>query len=183
MENQTIKIIKSRRSIRKYLPEQIKDEELQTILDAAIHAPTGRFDQPWHFTVIQDKDLISFMGAKTKEVMSKSKEEWIKTRGDDKSFNIFYHAPTVIIVSGRKDAYSPLTDCSAAIQNMLLAAQSLNIGSCWIGLVSHFFTLEEEVKKLNIPKGYEPYYAVCLGYPDQEGILKERKKDVVNYIK
>lgn len=183
--NPTIQTIKSRRSIRNYLPQQIKEEELQEILDAAIYAPTGRNHQPWHFTVVQNPELVNYMGARTKELMAKSKEDWIKTRGIDKKYSLFHGAPTVIIVSGRQEAYSPLTDCSAAIQNMLLAAESLNLGSCWVGLVSHFFEMDEEVKKLNIPTGYKPYYAVCLGYKDPavQPVMKERKKDVVNYIR
>jgi nitroreductase len=183
--NPTIETIKNRRSVRSYLPQQIKEEELKEILDTAVYAPTGRNHQPWHFTVIQNKEMISKMGAKTKELMSQSKEGWISERGKDLKFNLFYNAPTIIIVSGRKDAYSPLTDCSAAIQNILLAAESLNIGSCWVGLVSHFFSVEEEVAKLEIPDGYEPHYAVCLGYknPEAKIIMKERKKEVFNYIK
>ena len=183
--NPTIETIKNRRSVRSYLPEQIKEEELKQILDAAIYAPTGRNHQPWHFTTIQNQELIKEMGAKTKEIMSQSKEDWISERGKDPGFNIFYNAPTVIIVSGRKDAYSPLTDCSAAIQNILLTAESLNIGSCWVGLVSHFFSVKEEVAKLNIPENYEPYYAVCLGYknPEAKIVMKERNEGVVNYIK
>ncbi|MFH1275754.1 MAG: nitroreductase family protein [Candidatus Woesearchaeota archaeon] len=182
---QTLEIIKQRRSIRKYQLKQIREVELKKILESAIYAPSGRNQQPWYFTVIQNKELISYMGTKAKEMMSKSKEDWIAERGNDTNFNIFYNAPTIIIVSGRKEAYSPLTDCSAAIQNMLLTAESLNIGSCWVGLVSHFFTLKEEVQKLNIPDGYDPYYAVCLGYKDISFkiITKERKKDVVNYIR
>ncbi len=183
--NETLEVIKKRRSIHKFLSKQIDDNVLQNILEAAIYAPTGRNQQPWHFTVIQNQELVNFMGRKTKEIMSKSKEDWIAERGKDKNFNIFHGAPTVIIVSGKKDAYSPLTDCSAAIQNMLLAAESLNLGSCWVGLVSHFFSDKEEVAKLNIPENYQPYYAVCLGHkdPTEKMVIKERRKEVINYIK
>jgi nitroreductase len=183
--NPIINTIKNRRSVRSYLAEQIKDEELKQILDSAIYAPSGRNHQPWHFTVIQNQEMIKKMGAKTKEIMAQSKEDWISERGNDLGFNLFYNAPTVIIVSGRKDAYSSLTDCSAAIQNMLLTTESLNIGSCWVGLVSHFFSDKEEVAKLEIPTNYQPYYAVCLGYknPDTKVTMKERNKEVVNYIK
>ncbi len=183
--NSTIQTIKNRRSVRKYLPTQIKEEELKEILSCAVHAPTGHNDQPWHFTVVQDKELIGYMGAKTKEMMSKSNVAWIAERGKSQTFNVFHDAPTVIVVSGNTKAYSPLTDYSAAIQNMLLAAESLDLGSCWVGLASHFFSEEEEVKKLNLPAGYKPYYAVCLGYKDSSAkiVIKERKMDVVNYIK
>ncbi len=183
--NKVIEIIKSRRSIRKYSEEQIKDEELNTIIEAATFAPSGHNDQPWHFTVLQNKELMDYTSEKTKKLMTQSDEEWIVKMGINEKFHLFYNAPTVIIISGRKDAHSSLIDCSAATQNMLLAAESLNIGSCWIGLIEFFFNDKEEVKKLNIPEGHTPYYAVTLGYKMTSTNMRalERKKGLVNYIK
>lgn len=183
--NAVIETIKNRRSIRRYLSEQIKDVELDAILEAGIYAPTGHNDQPWHFTVIQNSELINYISNKTKESMIKSPIDWITQMGNNDRINLFYKAPTVVIVSGKVDTYSPLTDCSAAIQNMAVAAESLNIGSVWVGLVSYFFENPEEVKKLNIPEGYTPYYALCLGYKDTTKAVAtpERRKDVVSYIK
>ncbi|MGB9840572.1 nitroreductase family protein [Thermovenabulum sp.] len=183
--NEFINLIKTRRSIRRFLPEQIKDEELQTIIDAAIHAPSGHNEQPWHFTVIQNKELLDHFNAVIKKLMSESGVDWISAIGRSEKSHIFHHAPTVIIVSGKKGAYSALVDCSAATQNMLLAAHSMGIGSCWIGLVNFLFKIKEEVQKLSIPEGYEPFYAIALGYPDPSFQPRqiERKKDVVNYIK
>lgn len=90
----------------------------------------------------------------------------------------------LIIVSGNKNALSPKVDYSAAIQNMLLAAESLNIGSVWIGLITFFLKLEDEVRKLGVPEGYEPYYGVALGYKslNKEIIAPKRNLNVVNYI-
>jgi len=183
--NTVIETIKNRRSIRRYLPEQIKDVELEAILEAGMYAATGHNDQPWHFTVIQNSELINYISSKTKESMAKSSIDWIAQMGSNERLNLFYKAPTIVIVSGREGSYSPLTDCSAAIQNMAVAAESLNIGSVWIGLVSFFFEDAEEVKKLNIPEGYTPYYALCLGYKDttKPVATPERRRDVVNYIK
>jgi len=183
--NTVIETIKNRRSIRRYLPEQIKEVELEAILEAGMYAATGHNDQPWHFTVIQNSELINYISSKTKESMAKSPIDWVAQMGSNERLNLFYKAPTVVIVSGKEGTYSPLTDCSAAIQNMAVAAESLNIGSVWIGLVSFFFQDAEEVKKLNIPEGYTPYYALCLGYKDRTKPVAtpERKKDVVNYIK
>ncbi|WP_425058250.1 FMN reductase [NAD(P)H] [Sporomusa carbonis] len=181
--NNVIQTIKNRRSIRTYQEEQIKEAELQAILEAGIYAPTGHNDQPWHFTVIRNKEFINHMSEKTKEVMKTSPIGWVvKIANSDR--HIFYNAPTVIVVSGRKNAYSPLTDCSAAIQNMLVAAESMNIGSVWIGLIDHLFTLEDEVKKFELPEGYQPYYAVCLGYKkDQSPVpAPKRNMDVINFI-
>lgn len=183
--NEVFEVIKRRRSIRKYLPDQIKDEELNMILEAAIFAPSGHNEQPWHFLVIQDKELIDRMSEKAKEAMTRSDIDWIVKIGQNTRRHIFHNAPTVIVVSGRKGSYSALVDCSAATQNMLLAAESLGIGSCWIGLANFFFQQEEEAKRLSIPEGYEPFYAVTLGYkdPSYQPIAPERKRDVFAYIR
>jgi len=182
--NQVIKTIKNRRSVRKYQSQQITDDELQNIIEAGIFAPTAHNDQPWHFTVIQNQELIQLMNQESKKLMKTSEVDWIANMGKNENLNIFYDSPTVIVVSGRKTALSPLVDCSAAIQNILIAAESLNIGSCWIGLAKFFFANPENVKKMNIPAGYEPYYAISIGYKDSANRRgPERNKDVVNYIK
>ena len=182
--NKVLETIKSRRSIRKYLPKQIKDEELDVILESAIYAPTGHNDQPWHFTIIQNKELIDEMSVESKKVMANSPVDWMANMGKAEHLHLFYNAPTVVVVSGKKDTVSPFADCCAAIQNMLITAESLDIGSCWIGLVKFFFENPENVEKLNLPENYEPYYAVCLGYKaSHNNVAPERNIDVVNYIK
>ena len=182
--NEVLETIKSRRSIRKYRDEQIKNEEIAMILESAIYAPTGHNDQPWHFTVIQNKELIDEMSVKSKKMMAESPVEWMANMGKAEHLHLFYNAPTVVVVSGKKGAVSPFADCCAAIQNMLVTAESLDIGSCWIGLVKFFFENPENVAKFNLPEDYEPYYAVCLGYKgSSNNVAPERKRDVVNYIK
>ena len=138
MENEVLKAIRNRRSTRKYKAEQISEEELQTILEAAIDAPSANNSQSWHFTVIQDKDLINNMSDKSKKIMLQSDNENIIKMGKS-DLNIFYKAPTVIVVSGKEDVDSSLVDCSAAIENMLIACESINLGAVWIGLIRFFF--------------------------------------------
>lgn len=183
--NEVLNVIKRRRSIRKYLPKQIKEEDLKLIIESAVYAPSAHNDQPWHFTVIQNKDIIQMISDKSKELAAESEVDWIKKMALNPDTHLTYNSPTLIIVSGNKTATAPLVDCSAAIQNMLLVAESLGIGSVWIGLIRFFFKLEDEVKKLGIPDGYEPYYGVALGYklPDQKSITPERNLNVVNYIR
>lgn len=183
INNETLNTIKNRRSIRKFKEEQIKQEELDAILEAAIYAPTGHNDQPWHFTVIQNKEILDMITKVANETMRKCDIEWISKLAS-KNRPLFYNAPTVVIVSGKEDAYSSLTDCSAAIQNMLLAAESMNIGSLWNGLVSYFFENEEDAKVLKIKEGYKPYYAIALGYKNcEQPEAPERNKDVFTFIK
>lgn len=183
MDNPVLAAIKNRRSIRKYLPDPIKQEELEAILEAGAYAPSAHNDQPWHFTVVRRKELLDRINAKSKELMAAQDTQWIREMGQNPALHIFYHAPAVVIVSMRSGAMSPKVDCSAAIQNMLLAAESLDIGSCWIGLARYFFSLKEEVKALGIPDGYEPFYAVTFGHKGQRpSRALPRKAPPVNYI-
>ncbi len=184
MENEVLKAIRNRRSTRKYKGEQISEEELQTILDAGIQAPSANNSQSWHFTVIQDRDMINSISDKSKEIMLQSTNASIANMGKG-PINIFYNAPTVIIVSGKEDVSSSLVDCSAAIENMLIASESINLGAVWVGLVRFLFTLESEVQKFKLPEGYKPFYAVAIGYKNNSTILgpSKRNRDVINYIR
>lgn len=188
--NEVIKAIKDRRSIRKYTSEQIKDEELNLILEAGIYAPSGHNDQPWHFTVIQNKELIDELNEKSKSLMRNAHTDWIIKMGESEKYHIFHNAPTVVIVSGEENkndelAYCPMADCSAAIQNMILAAHSIGIASCWIGLTSFLFDAQEGLEGLNIPEGYKPLFAVTLGYSaiTREIAALPRRENVVNFIR
>jgi nitroreductase len=184
--NEVLKTIKNRRSIRSFRPEQIKQQELDLIIEAGIYAPTGHNTQPWHFTIVQKREVLDHINALAKKVMAAAQLDWIQKLGVNPAYDIAYGAPTLIIVSGRTDAITWKTDCDAAIQNMLLAAESLGIGSVWLGFAT--FGLrnnKEEACQLGVPEGYEPYYGVALGYKDLDKPLQphERRRDVVNYIR
>ena len=162
--NETLRTIAKRRSIRKFEEKQISASELQAILDAGLQAPSGHNDQSWYFSVIQDQKLIKEVSDGSKAEMQKMPVPWIADLGKNENLNIYYKAPTVIIVAAKKSAVSPLPDVCAAIQNLLLAAASLNIGSCWIGFAKFYFTAPERNAKAGIPEDYEVHYAVALGY-------------------
>jgi len=184
MKNEVLKAIKNRKSTRKYKEEQIKEEELKAILEAGIQAPSAINSQPWHFTVIQNKEFIDHINDKAKEKMIESDDISIRNFAKS-STSIFYNGPTVIIVSGKENVSSSLVGCSAAIENMLIAAESIGLGTVWVGLFRYFFTFNEEVKKLKLPNGYEPFYAVVVGYKEEDKVLapSKRNMEVVNYIR
>lgn len=180
-----LQVIKNRRSIRAFRDEQILENHLQDILEAGLWAPSSHNTQPWHFTVIQNKELLLEMSRVTKEKMAQASVEWVANMGKG-PMNIFYGAPTVIIVSGKQfEFFNPVVDCSAAIQNMLLAAEACGLGSCWIGLTRFLFGDKELTQKfLTLPEGYEPFYSVCIGYKKtQPNRAPERKGDKISYIR
>lgn len=165
--NEVIKIIMERRSVRSYTQEQIKEDQLQTILKAGTYAPSAMNQQSWHFTAIQKKDLINRINAECKSIFLKSGNKNFEERAKSENFDLFYNAPTLIVVSGDKNNIAPQIDCAIALQNMFLGAESINIGSCWIHGVT---TLENSeggkalMKELGIPEGYAIFGSGVFGY-------------------
>lgn len=185
--DEIIKVIKGRRSIRKYKAKQITDSEVQRVLDCAIYAPNAMNQQMWHFTVIQNKDMLNRMVDIIKENIMNSGIEFLIKMASAPDYNTFYNALTVVLVTGDEKTRFVQFDCGAAAQNIALAAKSLNIGSCVMTSSAFLFASEKGNKlkeELGIPKGYNHMCAVALGYQDCENPdAPPRKKDVINYIK
>ncbi|MDK9710175.1 nitroreductase family protein [Acidaminobacter sp.] len=183
--NDVIKALYERKSVRRFLPDQLKDEDILAVIEAGNQAPSGHNTQPVRFTILQDQALIDHINDATKNVMRDSEVDWIRKFGASERYHLLHKAPTVVIVSVRSDVYSPVADASAAVENMLVAAHSLGIGSVWVGLISSYFQLPEAYGKLKIRDGYKPLYAVCLGYEDPKKVLPKpsRQKDVFDWIR
>lgn len=162
--NEALHAIARRRSCRQFRREQIGETELHAIIDAALQAPSGHNDQSWYLAVVQNAGLIQEMSDGSKAEMQKLPIPWMADLGRNEKYNIYYQAPTVIVVAAKADAVSPLADVCAAIENMLIAAESLEIGSCWIGFTRFYFNDPDKYAKLGIPEGYEVHYGVALGY-------------------
>ena len=97
----------------------------------------------------------------------------------------FYDTRDIVIVFGDSNCKCPIEDGSLVLQNMFLAAQSLNIGSYWINYLRELFKTEEGIKlqeKLNIPTNYFVVGTCILGYPDEKPLLKDRKKDYIKVV-
>jgi nitroreductase len=165
--NDTLQSIANRRSIRQFKAEQISDAQLEAIVTAVLQAPSGHNDQSCYLVAVQNRELIDEMNAGSKREMQQLPVEWIADLGRNDDYHIYYHAPTVVVVAARTDAITPVPDVCAAIQNMLIAAESLGVGSCWMGFARFHFASPEARRRIGLPEGYEVHYAVALGYkPD-----------------
>lgn len=184
--NETLSVIKRRRSIRSYRPGQISDSELEAVLEAAICAPSAMNQQKWHFAVIQSKDMLKKITDVAREVM-KSGPEPVAKRAASPDFSPFFHAPTVIVITGDLTGRFVQIDCSLAAQNIVLSAESLNIGSCIMTSPDLVFKSENGkglLKELGVPEGYNHVCTVALGYRDGDSPpAKPRNTEVFSYIK
>lgn len=183
-KNQVVDCIMSRRSIRAYKPEQIKDEELKTILECAINAPSARNSQPWEVRVMQNKDAIENLNKEVIADMIEKRPE-AKERFADENASVFFHAPTLLVVAYDTTQYWGQSDCGMLVQNVLLAAESMNIGSCAVGCCREYINSPKAadfVKSLNLPKNYVVYLTVTLGYKDENPDAKPRDDKKVAYM-
>lgn len=183
-KNQVVDCIMSRRSIRAYKPEQIKDEELQTILECGINAPSARNSQPWEVRVIRDKEAIDNLNKEVIADMIEKRPE-AKERFADENASVFFHAPTLLVVAYDTTQYWGQSDCGMLVQNVLLAAESMNIGSCAVGCCREYINSPKAtdfVKSLNLPENYVVYLTVTLGYKDENPDAKPRDDKKVAYM-
>ena len=183
-KNQVVDCIMSRRSIRAYKPEQIKDEELKTILECAINAPSARNSQPWEVRVMQNKDAIENLNKEVIADMIEKRPE-AKERFADENASVFFHAPTLLVVAYDTTQYWGQSDCGMLVQNVLLAAESMNIGSCAVGCCREYINSPKGadfVKSLNLPENYVVYLTVTLGYKDENPDAKPRDDKKVAYM-
>lgn len=184
--NETMNTILNRRSIRGYKEDQLKEEELQTIIEAGKFAPSAINEQCWHFTIIQNKELLHKINKACKEIMIKSGNKMFAERAKDENFSVLYNAPTFIIISGDEKAVAPQVDCALAMENMFLAAEAMNIGSCWIHAVINLLGTDEGKalkEELQIPEGFAPYCSAAFGYKAADGSAAPRKEGTVTIIR
>ncbi|WP_378953592.1 nitroreductase [Pelosinus sp. sgz500959] len=184
---ETLKDLVTRRSIRSYKPEQITESELNTIIEAGQFAPSARNEQPWHFTVVQNKEILGKINEIIKEIFLNSGIDTYVERAKIKNFSPFYHAPTLIIVSAVEKSIAPHQDGALALGNFFLAAHALNIGSVWIHSLRSLFDSKEgkELNKvLNIPEDHIIIGSGAFGYnAGSIPVAAPRKENTVTIIK
>ncbi|MHB8127640.1 MAG: nitroreductase family protein [Mobilitalea sp.] len=176
-DNQVIKCIKERRSIRKYKTEQITEDELEIILEAGLYAPNAGGRQSPVFIVTQDKDLNDKIGRMKREVIGEipAGRHVSKVHPsilDDTALpSCFYGAPTVITLIAPDNFFFSESDCAIAAESMMLAAWSIGVASCYIGKADETFKTEfgkELLAKWKINDHYKAFCHVLFGYADGE---------------
>ena len=151
--------------------QQIGDKELQAIIEAGQFAPSARNEQPWHFTVVQNKELQEKINQILKRYFLNCGDSVLAERAKVEKFSPFYHAPTLIVVSADVKAIAPEIAAAIALENMFLAAHSLGIGSVWIHSLRNLFDSEEGKalkEELQIPEGFVIYGSGAFGYNAQK---------------
>ncbi|MDQ2085034.1 nitroreductase family protein [Herbivorax sp. ANBcel31] len=146
--------ILNRRSIRRYTDEPVKKEDIKDLLEAAMSAPSAGNQQPWHFVVVTDKDMLE----KITQVHPYA--------------NMLKEAQAAIMICGDESLEKHkgywVQDCSAATQNILIAVQKKGLGAVWLGVYPREDRVEGLKKVFKIPNSITPFAIISIGYPAEE---------------
>lgn len=153
--NEVIKAILERRSCRAFTKEAVKREDVETILDCALHAPSGMSGQTWQFTAVMNREKIQRLAHAV-----------AKALGRDESYDM-YDPAVLIITSNEKESKFREVDNACAIENMYLASEALGLGCVWINQLLGCFD-EPEVrsilKEFGVPDGHGVYGCAAIGH-------------------
>lgn len=188
--NAVIEAIRKRRSVRAYEPKPIPRDLLNAVIEAGNEAPSAMNSQPWRFVVVEDaeakKKLLAAALPRAKKITELVKDidperyEVIKKRYADMPDPVYYSAPTIVFVIG-SGMYADHS-CPLACENMMLAAQSLGLGSCWVGFGA-MVTDDPEVRGLlELREDDSIFGPILLGYPKTNPPRPPKKGPTVKWI-
>jgi F420 biosynthesis protein FbiB-like protein len=200
--NEVFENIYLRRSVRNYKPTDMPDDIIRELIKAGTYAPSAMNGQPWRFVVIKNRETIARLSERAKNL-------WLDKFGESPDpdaqkvlnvlktkLNIFYDAPVLVLIfaaapaASNQESFAEAANrmlqagCAAAAENMMLAARSLGIGSCWIGFGMPLESDREIRRELNVPDGYRLMAPLIFGHPTKEvQTAPPRNEDVIlNWI-
>ncbi|MFZ5790803.1 MAG: nitroreductase family protein [Pseudomonadota bacterium] len=165
--------IDHRRSVRAYRDKAVGRRAIETLLHAAVQAPSAMNAQPWAFAVIQDMALLRSLSDRAKAHLLRAyvgdpRLERYRDELSNSGFDIFYGAGTLVVVCATPGGLVPAEDCCLAGQNLMLAACGLGLGTCCIGWARPLLSLAEVKGELDIPEELMPVLPIIVGYPSGE---------------
>jgi len=160
--NEKLEFIFSRRSIRKYKDKEISDDIINELLKAGMSAPSAMNKDPWHFIVVKKRERLDEIAeALPNGKMLKGAAALLIVCGD------------IDAAHGNLESYM-IQDCTAAVENILLAINSLGLGACWLGVHPREERVDALKRIFSLPENIIPLAGISLGWPDEEKEARTR---------
>lgn len=176
-----------RRSVREYIPQSVDPQIIRYLIDAAVQAPSAVNQQPWAFTVVRDRTVLTPLSENAKchmlaTMAGSPHSDHFRSQLSDPNFDIFYHAPVLIIISAIEQGPWIIEDCALAAENLMLAAHAAGLGTCWIGFAQSFLNTPEGKKALDLPAGWVSVAPIIVGHPKSAVPAVPRKDPAVKWV-
>jgi nitroreductase len=190
--NPVLDNIYSRRSVRNFTDEIVPEDIIGEILRAGSYAPSGCNCQPWRFVIISNSAMVKRLGKKVGQLLVKYEKPPSTTPAcgvwadlaQNPEMDFFYGAPLLVLIFQSRDGRTPVRDCSLAAENMMLAAGSLGLGSCWAG-AGHILSLDREfLEEIKAPADHKLVAPLIFGYSAEKNLEAPARKDdvILNWI-
>ena len=185
-ENQVVPTIMNRRSVRAYQPQQIDAAQLDTIMQCAINAPSALNKQSWEVRVIQNADLLARINSSFVEKAKGRSLQGSAARAQEPGFSVFHGSPTLIVVGKDKSNSYSAVDCGLLAQNILLSAESMNIGTCVVGNMASILNDPDSkafLEEIQMPDTHEVVFGIAIGYKAESPEAKARDASKIVYLR
>jgi nitroreductase len=181
-----LQAINGRRSVREYTDETVSDAALRALIDAAIQAPSAINQQPWCFVVVKDRPLLAQISDRAKGHLLKSSlaapAHPFRDMLNDPKFDIFYHAPALVVIASAEPTEWAVEDCALAAENLMLAAHGAGLGTCWIGFAQDWLGTAEGKTALDLPMSFAPIAPIIVGHPRRKPAPVPRKMPTIRWL-
>jgi nitroreductase len=181
-----LEAIHRRRSVRAFAVGSVDRAVLLRLIEAAVCAPSAFDEQPWHFTVVQNQQKLDTMSSHAKAHLLAAQREampgHVHEMLSNPDFQIFYHAPVLIVVSARPGGPWTVEDCALAAENLMLAACAEGLGTCWIGFAQGWLQTRDGRRALELPAACVPVAPIVVGYPASAAPPVPRKEAQVRWL-
>jgi nitroreductase len=178
--------IHQRRSVRDYTGDAVDEGVLRQIIDAATWAPSAINQQPWLFTVVREQATLNHISSEAKEHLLSTPAGGmpghLRDMLSNPDFQIFYHAPALIVISARTSGPWMIEDCALAAENLMLAACAAGLGSCWIGFAQGWLQTPEGKKAVNLPSDSLPVAPIIVGRARSAAPVVPRKAADISWM-
>jgi nitroreductase len=181
-----LQAINERRSVREYTDEPVSDATIRALIDAAIQAPSAINQQPWCFVVVKDRRLLERISSRAKAHLLKASlgapAHPFRDMLNDPGFDIFYHAPVLVVIGAAQPTDWAVEDCALAAENLMLAAHGMGLGTCWIGFAQHWLATQEGKEALGLPPSCTPIAPIVVGHPRRKAVPVPRKAASIRWL-
>ena len=178
--------ILARRSVRAYTQDKVGHNAVQTLLEAAVRAPTAMQEEPWAFVVIQNQQVLKQLSDRAKPIFI----EEVRHRNaqgtshsfqhfDKPDFDVFHGANTLVVICAKPSGLFVVADCWLAAENLMLAACDMRLGTCVVGSVASVLNIRKVKSELGIPDEYAAIAPIIVGVPSEETAPTSRKEPLI----
>lgn len=178
--------IYARRAVREFTTQMVDEQTIRQLIDAAIQAPSAVNEQGWSFSVVRDKAVLASISNRAKTHMLKTPPTGLPSHHfhdlSDPNYDIFYHAPALIVISSVTQSQWAVENCSLAAENLMLAACAAGLGTCWIGFAQSWLGSPEGKTTIAIPASYVPIAPIIVGHPKSASPPVPRKEPDIHWI-